>query len=60
MSASTSSERLSTTFLLLGPPSSRRIPLAKEMRSPYHGIASINISKDMSFDDNASKDMSLD
>ena len=51
MSASTSSERLSTTFLVLGPPSSGRTPPAEEMRPPYRGIASINISKEMSFEE---------
>jgi hypothetical protein len=49
MSASTSSKRLSTAFLMLGPPSSRRTPLAEEMRPPCRGIALINISKEMSF-----------
>jgi hypothetical protein len=51
MSASTSSERLSTMFLMLGPPSSGRTPPAKEMRMSYCGIASINISKEMSFEE---------
>jgi hypothetical protein len=38
-------------FLMLGPPSSGRTPPAKEMRLSYCGIASINISKEMSFEE---------
>jgi hypothetical protein len=36
-------------FLKLGSPSSGRTPPVEEMRLPCHGIASINISKEMSF-----------
>jgi hypothetical protein len=36
-------------LLKLGSHSSRRTPPIEEMRLPYHGIASINISKEMSF-----------